>query len=155
MLRWRQFQNSPQRVEEKVALRRKRAPLGAKCCARCRRTGCTITALTRPQIWPDVCPGTLSHKRLPYSRERILQVARRAKWNKETGEYLQSCTMVLTEPNKFVAEMHDRMPVILEAKDFEQWERRCRGCCGANETGRRERAAEVASVAAREQLART
>ena len=31
--------------------------------------------------------------------------------------------MVITEPNKFVAEVHDRMPVILEAKDFEQWER--------------------------------
>jgi hypothetical protein len=32
-------------------------------------------------------------------------------------------TMLITEPNKFVAEFHDRMPVILEAKDFEQWER--------------------------------
>ena len=31
--------------------------------------------------------------------------------------------MVITEPNKFVAEVHDRMPVILETKDFEQWER--------------------------------
>jgi putative SOS response-associated peptidase YedK len=31
--------------------------------------------------------------------------------------------MVITKPNKFVAEVHDRMPVILEAKDFEQWER--------------------------------
>jgi len=31
--------------------------------------------------------------------------------------------MVITEPNKFVAEVHDRMPVILEAKDFEQRER--------------------------------
>ena len=30
--------------------------------------------------------------------------------------------MVITEPNKFVAEVHDRMPVILEAKDFELWE---------------------------------
>ena len=30
--------------------------------------------------------------------------------------------MVITEPNKFVAEVHDRMPVILETKDFEQWE---------------------------------
>jgi putative SOS response-associated peptidase YedK len=35
---------------------------------------------------------------------------------------LRSCCMVITEPNKFVAEVHDRMPVILEAKDFEQWE---------------------------------
>jgi putative SOS response-associated peptidase YedK len=31
--------------------------------------------------------------------------------------------MVITEPNKFVAEVHNRMPVILEAMDFEQWER--------------------------------
>jgi putative SOS response-associated peptidase YedK len=31
--------------------------------------------------------------------------------------------MVITEPNKFVAEVRDRMPVILEANDFEQWER--------------------------------
>jgi putative SOS response-associated peptidase YedK len=31
--------------------------------------------------------------------------------------------MLITEPNKFVAETHDRMPVILEHKDFEQWER--------------------------------
>jgi putative SOS response-associated peptidase YedK len=30
--------------------------------------------------------------------------------------------MVITEPNKLAAEVHDRMPVILEAKDFEQWE---------------------------------
>ena len=30
--------------------------------------------------------------------------------------------MIITEPNKCVAEVHDRMPVILEAKDFEQWE---------------------------------
>jgi hypothetical protein len=27
--------------------------------------------------------------------------------------------MVITEPNKVVAEVHDRMPVILEPKDFE------------------------------------
>jgi hypothetical protein len=31
--------------------------------------------------------------------------------------------MVITEPNKFVAEVHDRLPVILEAKDFEHWGR--------------------------------
>jgi len=42
--------------------------------------------------------------------------------DKPTGENLKSCAMVITEPNNFVAEVHDRMPVILEAKDFEQWE---------------------------------
>lgn len=30
--------------------------------------------------------------------------------------------MVITGPNKFAAEVDDRMPVILEEKDFEQWE---------------------------------
>src|SRR5215470_12085381 len=43
--------------------------------------------------------------------------------NRETNEKLRSVSMVITEPNKFVADVHDRMPVILEAKDFEQWER--------------------------------
>ncbi len=43
--------------------------------------------------------------------------------NPETGKALMSCTMVITGPNKFVSEVHDRMPVILEVKDFEQWER--------------------------------
>jgi putative SOS response-associated peptidase YedK len=31
--------------------------------------------------------------------------------------------MVITEPNQFVSEMHDRMPVILDLKNVEQWER--------------------------------
>jgi putative SOS response-associated peptidase YedK len=43
--------------------------------------------------------------------------------DRATKVALRSCSMVITGPNKFVAEMHDRMPVILEAKDFEQWER--------------------------------
>ena len=47
-----------------------------------------------------------------------------SKWtDKATGTDLHSCTMVITEPNRIAAEVHDRMPVILEAKDFEQWER--------------------------------
>ena len=33
--------------------------------------------------------------------------------NVETKERLLSCTMLITEPNRFVAEVHDRMPVIL------------------------------------------
>lgn len=39
-----------------------------------------------------------------------------------TDEPLRTCSMVITEPNKLAAEVHDRMPVILEAKAFEQWE---------------------------------
>jgi putative SOS response-associated peptidase YedK len=41
--------------------------------------------------------------------------------NKASKETHRSCCMVITEPNKFVAEVHDRMPVILEEKNFEQW----------------------------------
>jgi putative SOS response-associated peptidase YedK len=41
--------------------------------------------------------------------------------DKATGEVLKSCTMLITEPNNFVAEVHDRMPVVLESKDFVSW----------------------------------
>jgi putative SOS response-associated peptidase YedK len=29
--------------------------------------------------------------------------------------------MLITEPNDFVAEVHDRMPVVLESEDFASW----------------------------------
>jgi putative SOS response-associated peptidase YedK len=29
--------------------------------------------------------------------------------------------MIITEPNEFVAEVHDRMPVLLAEKDYEPW----------------------------------
>jgi putative SOS response-associated peptidase YedK len=29
--------------------------------------------------------------------------------------------MIITEPNNFVADIHDRMPVLLADKDFEPW----------------------------------
>jgi putative SOS response-associated peptidase YedK len=29
--------------------------------------------------------------------------------------------MIITSPNKFVAEFHDRMPALLTEKDFEPW----------------------------------
>jgi putative SOS response-associated peptidase YedK len=39
----------------------------------------------------------------------------------ETGERLKSGTMVITEANNFVSEVHDRMPAILDAADFDAW----------------------------------
>jgi putative SOS response-associated peptidase YedK len=41
--------------------------------------------------------------------------------DRASGEALKSCTMIITEPNAFVAEVHDRMPVLLAEKDFEPW----------------------------------
>jgi putative SOS response-associated peptidase YedK len=31
---------------------------------------------------------------------------------------VKSCAMIITEPNDFVADVHDRMPVILDRPNF-------------------------------------
>ena len=41
--------------------------------------------------------------------------------NPETGQPLKTCTMIITGPNDFVAEVHDRMPVLLTAEQFDPW----------------------------------
>jgi putative SOS response-associated peptidase YedK len=41
--------------------------------------------------------------------------------NPETNKPQYSCTMIITEPNEFVAGVHDRMPAILEEKQFDAW----------------------------------
>jgi len=38
-----------------------------------------------------------------------------------SGETIRSCTMIITEPNRFVAEVHDRMPVLLRPDQFDAW----------------------------------
>ena len=38
-----------------------------------------------------------------------------------TGERIRSCSMVVTAPNLFVGDVHDRMPVVLEKGDFDAW----------------------------------
>ena len=46
----------------------------------------------------------------------------RDEWkNCETRERLKSCTMIVTEPNEFAAEIHDRMPVFLTSEQFAPW----------------------------------
>ena len=37
------------------------------------------------------------------------------------NQTIRSCAVVITEPNAFVAEVHDRMPVVLEPHQFDQW----------------------------------
>ena len=53
----------------------------------------------------------------------ILSVA--GLWNdwREPGTktILRTCTMIITEPNKFVSEVHDRMPVLLGKDQIEPW----------------------------------
>jgi putative SOS response-associated peptidase YedK len=41
--------------------------------------------------------------------------------DRSTGEQINSCSMIITEPNDFVAEVHDRMPVLLAENQFAPW----------------------------------
>jgi putative SOS response-associated peptidase YedK len=41
--------------------------------------------------------------------------------SRDRGERLKSCTMIITAPNDFVAEVHDRMPVLLTKEQFAPW----------------------------------
>jgi putative SOS response-associated peptidase YedK len=41
--------------------------------------------------------------------------------NKETDESLQTATLITTQANEFLAPLHHRMPVILEAERAERW----------------------------------
>ena len=41
--------------------------------------------------------------------------------DKETGEILETCAIITTEANDVLKPVHDRMPVILKADDYELW----------------------------------
>jgi len=93
-----------------------------------------------------VLPGAVQEATVLDARLRLLRVGRHAgrqqphyftardgspvltiaglwdEWkNRETGERIKSCTMIITEPNEFVAEAHDRMPVLLQPDQFDHW----------------------------------
>ena len=42
-------------------------------------------------------------------------------WHAPTGERIQSCTIITTEPNDLMAPIHNRMPVILPADAYDAW----------------------------------
>ena len=42
-------------------------------------------------------------------------------WHGKDGSNILSCTIITTEPNHFVAEIHNRMPVILPPEHYQQW----------------------------------
>ena len=41
--------------------------------------------------------------------------------NKEGGERIKSCATKISDRNNFVAEVHDRMPVLLMPEQFDHW----------------------------------
>ncbi len=42
-------------------------------------------------------------------------------WHSSDGSSIRSCTIITTLPNKLMATIHDRMPVILQPKDYDDW----------------------------------
>ena len=46
----------------------------------------------------------------------------RDEWkDRKSGERLKSYTIVIAEPNAFIAEVHDRMPALLTETDYDAW----------------------------------
>jgi putative SOS response-associated peptidase YedK len=43
------------------------------------------------------------------------------RWKDASGQVVESCSILTTTPNALLAEVHDRMPVILKADDYDQW----------------------------------
>ena len=41
--------------------------------------------------------------------------------DRASGETIQSCTIITTEPNEVCAPIHNRMPVILDRADYAKW----------------------------------
>jgi putative SOS response-associated peptidase YedK len=42
-------------------------------------------------------------------------------WKSLDGNIVESCTIITTSPNELIREIHDRMPVILHAEQYETW----------------------------------
>src|SRR5437879_1606290 len=42
-------------------------------------------------------------------------------WEDKDGMVIESCTLLTTEPNELLESVHNRMPVILDPTDYEQW----------------------------------
>jgi putative SOS response-associated peptidase YedK len=57
------------------------------------------------------------------SKENFLALA--GLWDEwydiETSKYLLSCALITTQPNEKVEVIHDRMPVVLDKKDWKKW----------------------------------
>jgi putative SOS response-associated peptidase YedK len=41
-------------------------------------------------------------------------------WERD-GSVIESCTILTTDPNELLAEIHNRMPVILHPEDYDEW----------------------------------
>jgi putative SOS response-associated peptidase YedK len=47
------------------------------------------------------------------------------RWKPKEGELLETFTIITTDPNELTETLHDRMPVILERRDYDRWLEPC------------------------------
>lgn len=72
-------------------------------------------------------PGTKKPARQPYAFSLTADAtfAFAGLWDawkdKTSGEWLQSFTIITTDPNELTASVHDRMPVIVRERDWDLW----------------------------------
>ncbi len=43
------------------------------------------------------------------------------RWTDATAQVVESCSILTTTPNPLIADVHDRMPVILNPENYELW----------------------------------
>jgi SOS response associated peptidase (SRAP) len=91
------------------------------------RRKAVLPGSVQTQSLPDPCIGLLRWEDTPDGKQPWYSPALTIaglwdEWHdKANGETLKSCTTIITKPDEFVAEVHDRMPVLLDEKDFEPW----------------------------------
>jgi putative SOS response-associated peptidase YedK len=86
-----------------------------------KRTRCLLPASGYYE-WQDTPAGKQPHYFTRVDGQVISFAGLWDEWkDRATGETLKSCAMIITEPNAMVAEVHDRMPVVLEQEHFTPW----------------------------------
>jgi putative SOS response-associated peptidase YedK len=82
-----------------------------------KRTRCLIPASGYFE-WQDTPDGMQPYYFTRRDGEPVTIAGLWDEWrDKQAGELVKSCAMVITEANEFVSEVHDRMPVILEQRE--------------------------------------
>jgi putative SOS response-associated peptidase YedK len=86
-----------------------------------KRTRCLIPASGYYE-WHDSLAGKQPYYFTRRDGEPLTFAGLWDEWrDKQAGDTIKSCTMIITNANAFVGDLHDRMPVILEGDQFEAW----------------------------------
>ena len=86
-----------------------------------RRSRCLIVADGFYE-WDRTTPKQKRPVRFSLSDDSLFAFAGLAdRWCGPTGEVVESCSVITTEPNALVQPIHNRMPVILHPADYDRW----------------------------------